>query len=277
MTRRPSHLALGVAALTAVLSARTAAGQTTTASAADTGVRTLMSWLDDAEVIEPGGFQVSIAASRWRTQYGHETDFPSVSASAGIAPRLQIAASGLHYSSAYTDGFTSRGRGDAYVVAKFAAISPRDHPGGIAISPVIEILSDLTLAYRPAGSSRVSWGVPINLQYTSIKYRVYGSTGYFSRGSVFASAGAEVFVAPRVIATGSLLYSHETRTTPLSAQYALKPFHADANGGVSFLASDAVTLFGSVGRTVGGLDSTSTSVIATAGISVRVAGHSASP
>src|SRR5204863_8622574 len=124
---------------------------------AATGVRTLMSWLDDAEVIEPGGIQASIAASRWRTQYGHETDFPSLSLSAGIAPRLQVAASGLHYSSAYTDGFASKGRGDAYVVAKVAAISPRDHPGGIAISPVIEILSDLSMVYRPAGSSRVSW------------------------------------------------------------------------------------------------------------------------
>src|SRR5438128_834154 len=115
MTFRPQWIATSVGVLAALLIPHGTSAQT--ASAADTGVRTLMSWLDDAEVIEPGGVQVSIAASRWRTQYGHETDFPSLSVSAGIAPRLQVATSGLHYSSAYTDGFTSDGRGDAYVVA----------------------------------------------------------------------------------------------------------------------------------------------------------------
>src|SRR5437870_5597316 len=90
---RLRQAATAVAALSTLLFPNTLTAQTTAASAADTGVRTLMSWLDDAEVIEPGGFQVSLAASRWRTQYGHESDFPSLSASAGIAPRVQVAAS----------------------------------------------------------------------------------------------------------------------------------------------------------------------------------------
>ena len=190
--------------MAAILVARSTSAQVTTPTVtSDTRVRTLLSWLDDAEVLDPGSVEVSIATSRWSTQYGHETDAPTVFAAVGIAPRVQFAASGLHYSSAYTDGFTSSGRGDVYLMGKVAVISPREHPGGVAISPVLEILSDLSLAYRGAGASRVTWGLPVSLQYTATKVRVYGSTGYFSRGSVFGSAGVEAFVTSRVIVSGS--------------------------------------------------------------------------
>jgi len=259
--------------LAALLSAQSASAQTNASLTADTRVRTLLSWIDDAEVIEPGGVEFTVGLSRWATQYGHETDAPTIFAAVGVAPRVQLAASGLFYSSSYSDGFSSSGRGDGYLISKIAIVSPREHPGGIAVSPMIEILSDLSLAYREPGASRVQWGVPITFQYTTVKVQFIGSTGYFSRGSIFAGGGVEAFVAPNVIATLTGLYSHATTTFSADDTYGLKRRRMDLTGGVDLLLSPAVTLFGTLGRTVAGTDSSSTNVIGTVGVSVRLSGH----
>jgi len=229
--------------------------------------------LDDAEVIEPGGAEVSFAASRWSSDSGHETDIPSIFAAVGVAPRVQLAMSALHYTSAYTDGFESSGRGDLYFISKIAVVSPREHPGGIAVSPLIEVLSDLSLASQNAGASRVTWGLPITLQYTTVKVQVLGSAGYFSRGSLFGGAGVEVFVAPRVIAAASLLYSHATTTTALSEEYGLKRNRTDVTGGVDVLVSPVVTVFATFSRTIAGTDVSSTNELGTIGLSLRLAGR----
>ena len=252
-----------------------ALAQTTAANAAgDTSVRTLLSWIDDAEVIEPGGVQVSLSASRWQSSSGHEWDAPAIFAAAGVAPRVQIAGSLMHFASSYDDGFTASGRGDAYLIGKVALVSPRAHPGGIAVSPILGVLSDLSLSYAGTGASRVNWGLPVSLQYTWNKARVYGSTGYFSRGSVFGSGAVEVFVADRVIASASLYHSHATKMTAASEAYGLKRDHTDATVGAALLVSPVVTVFGTVGRTLAGKDPSSTDAIVTAGVSFRFAPHS---
>jgi hypothetical protein len=271
------RILVAIVTVAMMCAARPASAQATTppspAAASDTSVRTLLSWLDDAEVIEPGGAAISIAATHWSSDSGHETDVPSIFAAVGVAPRVQLAAAALHYSSTYTDGFASSGRGDVYLISKIAVVSPRDHPGGIAISPLIEVLSDLSLASQSEGASRVSWGIPISLQYTTVKVQVLGSAGYFSRGSLFGGAGVEAFVAPRVIAAASLLYSHATTTTALSEEYGLSRNRTDFTGGIDVLVSPAVTVFATLGRTIAGTDSSSTNAIATLGLSLRLAGR----
>jgi hypothetical protein len=256
--------------LAALLLAQSASAQTSDSLAADSRVRTLLSWIDDAEVIEPGGAEVTLGFARWTTQFGHETDAPTIFAAVGVAPRVQLAASGLLYSSSYADGFASSGRGDGYLISKIAVVSPREHPGGIALSPMIEILSDLSLAYREPGASRVQWGIPITFQYTTVKLQFIGSTGYFSRGSIFAGGGVEAFVAPNVITSVTALYSHATTSFSADDAYGLKRRRVDVTGGVDLLVSPVVTLFGTIGRTVSGTDSSSTDVIGTVGISLRL-------
>ena len=68
-----------------------------------------------------------------------------------------------------------------------------------------------------------------------------------------------------------------TQDVALRTWLASQGFHTDVNGGASFLASDIVTLFASVGRTIGGIDSTSTSALFTGGISFSIAGRSKTP
>jgi hypothetical protein len=272
LTRRVRILA-AIMTVAAMAAARSASAQATLPAAADTSIRTLLSWLDDAEVIEPGGASFSIAATHWSSESGHETQMPSLFAAVGVAPRVQLAASALHYSATYTDGFASSDRGDVYLISKIALVSPREHPGGIAVSPLIEVLNDLSLSAQGAGARRVAWGLPISLQYTTVKVQVLGSAGYFSRGSLFAGGGVEAFVAPHVIAAVSLLYSHATTMTALSEEYGLKRNRADVTGGVDVLVSPVVTVFATLGRTVAGTDVSSTTAIGTVGVSLRLAGR----
>ncbi len=244
-----------------------ATAQTATSS---NSVRTLLSWLDDAEVVPPRQADVSVAMSRVKTPSGHETDAPGLYAAMGVAPRVQFAASAFHYSSTYSDGFTSSGLGDVYVVGKVAVISPRAHPGGIAVSPLLEVLSDLSASTRGAGTGRIAWGLPVSFQYTTTKVQYLATTGYFSRGSVFAGTAVQAFVAQHFIATGSLLYSHATAVPPSSAQYGLSRNRTDVTGGLDYLASPTVTIYGTLGRTIGTRDSTSATSVVTIGLSVRI-------
>ena len=240
------------------------------ATVANAAVRTLLSWLDDAEVIEPGGAEISLGVSRASTSAGHESDAPALFAAAGIAPRVQLAASAMHYSLSFSDGFTSSGRGDTSVIGKIAVVSPREHPGGIAISPLVEILSDISVDTRGAGTGRVAWGLPVSFQYTWTKVQVLATTGYFSRGSVFADAGVQAWVAQHAIGTLSVLHSHATTTTTLTDQYGLSLDRTDVTAGLDYLIKPNVTIFGTVGRTIGTLDATGLSSFFSLGVSVRV-------
>lgn len=281
MAASPLNLALKARARTSllapvifsflILSPRLASAQT--ASIANNSVRTLLSWLDDAEVLEQGSGEVSLAFSRVDTASGHQIEAPALFAAVGVAPRVQVAASGLYASSTFSDGVTSSGRGDTYLVGKVAVISPREHPGGIAISPLVEILSDVSVAARADGGGRVAWGLPISFQYTWTKVQVLATTGYFSRGSVFADAGVQAWVAQHAIGTISVAHSHATSTTVLSEKFGLSRDRTDLTGGLDWLITPNVTIFGTVGRTLGTLDATGSTSIVTVGLSVHLAGR----
>jgi hypothetical protein len=247
--------------------ARSSSAQT---SVANSAVRTLLSWLDDAEVIEPGGAEIGFGVSRANTSAGHESDFPALFAAVGVAPRVQLAASGTYYASSFGDGVTSSGRGDTYLIGKFAVISPREHPGGIAISPLVEILSDLSVNTRGVGTGRVAWGLPVSFQYTWTKWQILATTGYFSRGSVFAGAGVQTWLAQHVMGTASILHSHATTTTTVTDQYGLSLDRTDVRAGIDYLIRPNVTIFGTLGRTVGTLDTTSLSSFFSLGVTVSM-------
>jgi hypothetical protein len=189
----------------------------------------------------------------------------------GIAPRVQVAASAFHYSATYSDGYRSSGSGDAWFIAKVALISPRAHPGGIALSPLVEFLSDASQQYRAVGSGPVAWGLPVNLQYTWTKVQVLGTAGYFSRGAVSASGGLQAWVARNAIASISVARSHATRQTALDRQYGLLQDRTDANVGLDVFVSPALTLFGTLGRTLSARDSSGMRSQVSFGVSVSLA------
>ena len=158
-------------------------------------------WLDDATTAISGAGYGSIGVSYWRGSDASQVDAPVLGATYGISNRAQVSATVPFYRFSY-EGFSQSGLDNVYVSTKIAVVDPRDGRFGLAVGAVAEILG--------AGfvdASRAHWAVPLSLELRGETVRVYGSTGYFSRGAYFA-AGAFEWTAPAgTSVTASLAHS----------------------------------------------------------------------
>ena len=143
-------------------------------------------WLDDASAATPGEGQTSVGIGHWRMNGMTQTNFPMIGMGLGVTDRLQVSASLPFYHASY-DGVVARGIDDIYLSAKYVLVDPTLTLSevGVAVSPVVEVLS----AGAPDG--RVHFAVPVNVEVRRLPFRVYGSAGYFTRGSVFAGGALE--------------------------------------------------------------------------------------
>jgi hypothetical protein len=154
-------------------------------------------WLDDATTAISGAGYGSIGISYWRGSDASQVDAPILGATYGISNRAQVSATVPFYRFSY-QGFSQNGLDNVYVSTKIAVVDPRDGRFGLAVGAVAEILG--------AGFVDAS-RVPLSLELRGETVRVYGSTGYFSRGAYFA-AGAFEWTAPAgTSVTASLAHS----------------------------------------------------------------------
>ena len=232
------------------------------------GSRNFASWLDDASLLQAGSGVMSFSAGYWRMAGFSEVDVPSFDVGVGLARRVQAGASVPVYHAAATGGPVSRGIGDLYLNAKVQLRDPgagTSRSFGVAVVPLVQILSS-----EPApGASRASWGLPVAVEVQRDGWRAYGSTGYFSRGSVFASAALEVPVASRVWVTGTLSQSRSIKADAGADALGLSSNRTDVSGSASWAASNSVALFGSIGRTLSRRNPTDTHLFLTGGLSVN--------
>jgi hypothetical protein len=257
--------------------ASAAAATATTAAAAGgpggvppsevTGVRNFASWLDDASILEPGSGVMSFSAGYWRMEGFSELDVPSFDVGFGIAKRVQAGASVPVYHAGAPGGPVARGIGDIYLNAKVQLREPsagRKHRIGVALVPLVQVLSS-----DPApGVSRVSWGLPVAIEVQRTGWRMYGSTGYFSRGSLFGSAAIELPLAERAWITGTLTQSHSTKADAGADALGLPANRTDISGGVTWAAANRIALFGSLGRTLSRSHPTDTHLFVSGGVAV---------
>jgi len=226
------------------------------------------SWLDDADTLDPGRVSLGLSVGRWSALDGGESDAPAVDVSVGIAQGVQLSASLPYYRAAYSDGFRSSGLGDSYFVAKVRLIDAHTHPVGVSISPTLEILSRNAVSDTTLGLSRANVALPISLEIDRDQFRAYGTAGYFSRGAVTLGGALERALTPRVTVLGTVSYSHTTHPPRTSDLVDLSPFRIDAAGGVQVTLTPAITVSGSLGRTISGLDQNGARLTATAGLSI---------
>jgi hypothetical protein len=232
------------------------------------GVRNFASWLDDASIVKPGSGVMSFAAGYWRLAGFSELDVPSFDVGVGLARRVQVGASVPVYHASATGSPVARGIGDMYLNAKVQLREPAAGAGGrigVALVPLVQILS----AEPALGESRVSWGLPVAIEVQRSGWRIYGSTGYFSRGSLFASAAVELPLAERAWITGTLTQSHSTRADAGADALGLPSNRTDISGGVTWAAANRVALFGSLGRTLSRSHPTDTHLFVTGGVAVN--------
>ena len=212
------------------------------------GFRSFATWLDDASVLPEGQGQVSIGFGYWRTPAYSEFDVPSVDGGLGLNRRVQFGFSVPYFRANAPVGPFVRGVGDVYLSGKVQLRDPsaRHHPLGVAVIPVVEILS-----YAPEpGASRASWALPVSVELQREGWRAYGSAGYFSRGSVFASGALELSLSDRAWLTGSLSQSHWVRDETLDPALAAPRTRTDVSGGLTVAVTRTLSAYGSVGRTL---------------------------
>jgi len=233
------------------------------AAAVDTGVpggitrvRSLGVWLDDATAMSPGEAWLTMSIQRWGSPIGSGFDAPVFDVVGGIVPRVHAFAS-IPYSRTTYVGLPSEGElGTVYLGGKAVIKEAGNRVLGIAVTPTLEILS--SSAISETGYSRVNGVVPVNLEWRQGHTRVYGSTGYFTRGAFFTAGAWEQTLTDRLVVTGALSQAWATDDLALAEEVGLRTSRTDVVGSLAWIASPQVMLFGSAARTLSSLDADAT-------------------
>jgi hypothetical protein len=228
------------------------------------GVRNFGSWLDDASIMTPGSGSLTVSMAWFRSPAYHEFDAPIGDGAIGLTRKVQFGFSLPYYHVNAPGGPIVRGIGDLYLTSKVQLREPNASHGGfgVAVIPIATVLSGEADIER----RRVSWGVPVALELQRDGWRVFGSTGYFSQGSLFASGALEVPLSPRLTVTGTLTRSHSTIDDPPNATITLNRTRTDISGGATW-SRPGVAFFGTVGRTTSEQDANAARLVLSGGIS----------
>jgi hypothetical protein len=239
-------------------------------AATDGRQQTFGSWLDNADLNAPGEAWMSVSATYWRSSSLREVDAPSIGASVGLTPRGQFSVSVPYYHVTDPSGLTFHGFGATYLTGKFALA--QDSRVRVAVSPSLEILS---WTAANLGAHRVNVVLPLSVQSDVGAARVYGSAGYFSRGSVFGAGAAEWSVGSRGTLVASLSHSYSVKSDPVADARGVSRHRTDAGGSFYVGAGDALVFFASIGRTLSPVTETSGRLWLTGGVTINIAGPAA--
>jgi hypothetical protein len=236
----------------------------------------LATWLDDAETLAPGDAILGLAFGRAESIDGSETDGPVFDSAVGVSRRAQIAVTLPYYHAQYNDGFESSGRGNVYLSMKVKLVDAGEHGIGIAVSPLLEVLSDAAVADPTLGISRTNWALPVSFQVGGPHVRAFGTAGYFSRGALFAAGALELAASPRVTVTSALSFAHATNESPNSDLAGLSRSRTDLSGAAAVHVTRALTVSAGLGRTISSLDQNGSRLSASAGLSYSISRRPAS-
>jgi hypothetical protein len=185
------------AAKSKIPASSSASSSTNTPSSSASTVIYYGSWLDDASIVPPGGAWIGLSTGYWKAEALRQIDAPVMSAVVGLNRRLQIGGSVPIYHFRDGTGLSESGIGNIAIYGKALIIDPATQANGmgVAVAPLVEISS--------SSPDRIGWALPLNVEVRRERVRMYGSGGYFSRGSVFGSFAAEVPAGERVSITGT--------------------------------------------------------------------------
>jgi hypothetical protein len=187
-----------------------------------------------------------------------------VAAGIGVTDRMQLSASVPFYSVNY-DGTTTRGVDDVYLSAKYTVIDPTLtlNEFGLAVSPVVEVLS----AGMPG--RRVHFAFPVSMEFRRLPFRVYGATGYFTRGSFFSGGAVEWTSASGVTLTGGLTQSYSMKEDLSLDTLSIGRQRIDVFAGVARAIGDTMGVSMNLGRSLTSLEEGGTSLAISGGVSFR--------
>ena len=222
------------------------------------------SWLDDASAAAAGEAQTSVGIGHWRMIGMTQTKFPMIGMGIGLTDRLQVSASLPFYRANY-DGEVVRGLDDIYLSAKYVLVDPTLTLSevGLSVSPVVEVLSPGAIG------GRVHFALPVNVEIRRLPFRVYGSGGYFTRGSVFGGAALEWTSPSRLTFTGAFSQSYSIRSDAALDALGIGARRADVTGSVAVPLGQVAVGYASVGRSLTRLEEGGTSLSLAGGVAFR--------
>ena len=229
------------------------------------GVRNFGSWLDDASIMTPGSGSLTMSMAWFRSPAYHEFDAPIGDGGIGLTSKVQFGFSVPYYNVSAPGGPVIRGIGDLYLTSKVQLREPNAQHGGfgVAVVPILTVLSGEADIER----RRLSWAAPVALELQRDRWRVFGTAGYFSQGSVFASGAFEVAASPRLTITATLTQSHSTIDDAPGTTLVLSRTRTDVGGGAAWMIRPGLASFGSIGRTISQQDANAASLVLSGGIS----------
>jgi hypothetical protein len=216
----------------ATVSPATSASAAAAPSASATGTLYYGSWLDDASIMVPGSAWIGASTAYWKATTGRQIDAPVLMAALGLSPRVQIGGSLPIYHFRDPNGLSANGVGTTSFYGKVMLLDPSAAGGlGVAVAPLVEI--------APQSDQRFGWALPVNIEARAHRVRIYGSTGYFSRGSVFGTLAAEIPAGRRM-----------TLTSNFGQSYASGFHQTDIGVGLAVSASPKTSVFVNLGHTL---------------------------
>jgi hypothetical protein len=226
-------------------------------------------WLDDASAPTwRGEGYTSIGVGYFRLAGSSQMSVPMLGMGMGLSDRLQVSASVPFYRTS-SAGATYSGLDDMYFGAKYTIVDPTLTLSefGLAVNPLVEVLS----AGNP---DRVHFALPVSVELRRQPFRVYGSAGYFTRGSVF-SGGALEWTGARLIVTGSLSQSYSIKEDLALDSMSVSRQHLSVSGSAAVPLTSRAAGFVSVGRSLSSPEQGGTSLALTGGMSIRFSAPSA--
>jgi hypothetical protein len=236
-----------------------------------TSFRQFGAWLDDASTSYRGDSYTSVGVGYWRLAETTQVNAPMLGAGWGFTDRLQVSASVPFYHT-NNAGTTASGVDDIYLGAKYTIVDPTLTLSefGLAVNPVVEVLS----AGNPDG--RIHFALPISVELRRQPFRIYGSAGYFTRGSVFAG-GALEWTSSRLIVTGSLTQSHSVKEDLALDSLGVSRQHVDVASSVAVPVTSRTAAFMSIGRSLSPVEEGGTRLALSGGLSFRFSAPMATP
>ena len=224
-------------------------------------------WLDDASAPTAGEGRTGIGIGYWRVPGGSQIDVPMVDVGYGFTDRFQASASIPFYRTSFA-GSTSRGLDDVYLSAKYTLIDPTLSISqfGLAVSPVLEVLSS------GAPDGRLHFAIPVSVELRRQPVRVYGSAGYFTRGSVFTGAALEWATPTGVVLTGALTQSISMKDNAELDALGIGKQRLDVTAGAAYPMTSKAAAYVSVGRSLTSIEEGGTSLSLAGGVSFRFSG-----
>jgi hypothetical protein len=222
------------------------------------------SWLDDATAAIPGQGYMSIGAGYWRLPGMSQINLPMLGAGLGVTDRMQVNASVPFYNVRY-EGGTARGLDDVYLGAKYTLVDPTLTVSefGLALSPVVEVLSP----GMPGG--RVHFAIPVSMELRRTPFRVYGSAGYFTRGSMFTGGALEWTTPSQLVVTGMLTQSYSVKEDPVLDGLSVGRQQVDVMASAAYPLGTMTAAYASIGRSLRSPYNGGTSLALSGGVSFR--------